>query len=291
MFIDVSNGWRKLNRGERLSFRPKRPPVSNQRFPTVSPRPLATLAYPWYNWPVKETKWSVSETMRTKTRPRGRPKSGGGPPAWLVFIVGVALVFGFYYLWQGVQNFFRTGGRGVIEATEQAVVVSTATAERVTSLEVDAAITPPPTRTPVPECQEFVVSVPNAIIRDAPSSNGAILGSANEGEKICVLGMEPDTDWYVIDQTPGTRRLNLAYMHVSVIRAVNPTPTPSRTPSPLPTVTPLPTDTATPTPSPQPTEPSPTPDERQASQLPDVTDTPEPTATTPPPTDTIRQTA
>lgn len=230
--------------------------------------------------------------MRYRTRPSRRPKTGGGPPAWLVFIVGVALVFGLYYLWQGVQNFFRTGGRGVVEATERAVVVSSATAGRVTQLEIDAEITPPPSRTPVPECQAFVVSVPNAIIRDAPASSGAILGSLNEGEEVCVFGMEPDTEWYIVNQTPGTRRLNLAYMHQTVIRALNPTLTPSRTPSPLPTVTPLPSDTPTPSPIPRPTEPSPTPDERRVPPADAASDTPEPTATpTPPPTDTIRQTA
>jgi hypothetical protein len=228
--------------------------------------------------------------MRYNTRPPRRNKSGGGPPAWFVFLVGVALVFGLYYLVQGVQNFFRTGGQGVVEATERAVVVASATAARGTRLDEVETRTPFPSRTPVPECQTFVVSVPNAIVRDAPSSSGGLLGSMVEGEEVCVLGREPETDWYVIDRTPGTRRLDIAYMHETVIRAVNPTPTPSRTPTALATVTPLPTGTPTRTPSPQPTVPTATLNPVQSAT---PTETPTPTDTptiTPSPT-TFRQTA
>ncbi len=213
--------------------------------------------------------------MHRSTRPSRPTRSGrSGPPAWFVFVVGVALVFGLFYLWQGLQTFFRTGGLGVVEATQRAQVVSTATSERSTRVQLSGIndVTPRPTNTPVPECQDFVVSVPNAIVRDAPASGGAIVTSLNEGESVCVLGLEPETEWYVIDQTPGTRRLDLAYMHETVIRAVNPTVTPSRTPSPLPTVTEAPTDTPTISPTPRPTQPPRTPD-------PQITDTPEPTLT------------
>jgi len=229
--------------------------------------------------------------MRYNTRSNRRPKTGGGPPTWFAFLVGVALVFGLYYLVQGVQNFFRTGGQGVVEATERAVVVSSATAARVTQFQSgDDDSTPFPSRTPVPECQNFVVSVPNAIVRDAPSSGGTLLGSLVEGEEVCVLGREPETEWYVIDQTPGTRRLDIAYMHETVIRAVNPTPTPSRTPTALATVTPLPTSSPTRTPIPQPTASTAT-SNPAFTAMPQATATPtdEPTLT-PTPT-TFRQTA
>lgn len=228
--------------------------------------------------------------MRRSSRPSSRPRSGGGPPAWFVFLIGVALVFGLYYLAQGVQNFIRTGGQGVIESTQQAVLVATATADRVTRFQSAAETTPIPSRTPVPECQSFIVSVPNAIIRDAPTSNGGLVGSLNEGEEVCVLGREPETDWYVIDRTPGTRRLDIAYMHDTVIRAVNPTPTPSRTPTPLATVTPLPSDTPTRTPTPAPTVPTATP-EHVESATPVDTETPTPTPTVTPSPTTFRQTA
>jgi hypothetical protein len=201
-----------------------------------------------------------------------------------VFVVAIALVFGGFYLWQGVQTFFLTGGRGVIEATQRAVVVASATAERVTRFEAGRAdVTPRPSNTPVPDCQAFVVNVPNAIVREAPAPGAPIVSSLNEGEEVCVLERAGDGEWYAIDRTPGTRRLDLAYMHETVIRALNPTPTPTITPSPLPTVTPLPSDTPTDTPVPPPTRPSPTPD---------TPPTETPTATSPPPTATpLRQTA
>ncbi len=28
-----------------------------------------------------------------------------GPPAWIVFLAGVALIFGLYYVWLGVRDF------------------------------------------------------------------------------------------------------------------------------------------------------------------------------------------
>lgn len=222
--------------------------------------------------------------MRHRTQPSRRTRSGGGPPAWFVFLIAVALIFGLYYLAQGVQNFIRTGGQGVTEATQQSVLVASATAERVTRLQTAAESTPFPSRTPVPECQQFIVSVPNAIVRDAPASGGTLLGSLNQGEEVCVLGREPGTDWYVIDRTPGTRRLDIAYMHETVIRAVNPTLTPSRTPTPLATVTPLPTLTPSRTPTPAPTVPTATLDPVDTA-TPLASDTPTPTPTvTPSPT-------
>ncbi len=193
-------------------------------------------------------------------------RGSGGPPAWFIFIVGVAIVFGIYYVWFGVQNFLRTGGRGVAEATQQAQVITTATAR----MRPTANLNILPTFTPVPTCQDFVVSVPNAIVREAPSPNGAIVTSYSQNESVCVLGRpQPDSEWYTIDMNPRTRRLETAYMHESVIQALYPTPTPTRTPTPAPTLTSPPTPTASITPSPRPTE----------TLNPDVTDTPPPTAT------------
>jgi len=176
--------------------------------------------------------------------PRPTRRGGDGPPAWLIFLVGIALVFGAYYLWLGAQNFLRTGGRGVVEATERAVIVSTATAE---SFLPTRQPTSPFTPTPVPECKLFMVSVPNARVRESPSESAATIDSLFQNAEVCVLDRAaPDSEWYVIDQNPATRRLELAYMHESVIQAVNPTPTPSRTPTPLPTVTATPSPTLTP---------------------------------------------
>lgn len=209
---------------------------------------------------------------RTPRRPHGR---GGGPPAWFIFLVGVAIVFGVYYLWLGVQNFIRTGGRGVVEMTQQAQVVFTATAAQVRPTSSGANL---PTSTPVPTCTDFVVSVPNAIVRQNPGPNAAIVTSYSQGQSVCVLGRaSAESEWYFIDMNPRTRRIEPAYMHETVVEAVNPTVTPTRTPTftrtPTPSDTPtitstprlLPTDTPDPaisaTPSPEPPTPtlSPTP--------------------------------
>ncbi len=193
-------------------------------------------------------------------------RGSAGPPAWLIFIIAVALVFGAYYLWTGFQNYLRTGGLGVVEATERANLIATSTADRMASV---PSLTPRPSFTPVPECQNFIVSVPSAIVREAPTSNGAIVTSLSQGTTVCVLGQDEGSEWYTIDNNPETRRLELAYMHETVIEAVNPTPTITRTPTPLPTVTTLPSLTPSITPSPAPT----------ATIDPDATDTPSPTPT------------
>jgi hypothetical protein len=202
--------------------------------------------------------------------PRMTRRGGDGPPAWLIFLVGIALVFGGYYLWLGAQNFLRTGGRGVIETTEQAQIVSSATAQSFISTRQPTSVFSP---TPVPECEPFVVNVPNARVRQSPSEGSATIDSLFQNQEVCVLGRaEPDSEWYIIDQNPANRRLELAYMHESVLESVNPTPTPSRTPTPLPTITstPMPTLTpVTPTLTPSPTE----------TRDPEITDTPTPTFT------------
>ena len=187
---------------------------------------------------------------------RSRPsrRGGGGPPAWLIVLIAGALVFGGFYLFQGFQTFIRTGGLGVVEATQRAVVVSSATAVRVPTRS-DAVMTLRPTATPIPECMDFRVTAANAVVRQSPSFNGATVTGYPAGTIVCVLSHEGE--WYAIDTDRQTRRPELAYMHESVIEPVNPTPTPPRTYTPLPTVTELPTLTPSPTSSPEtPNEPS-----------------------------------
>lgn len=181
-------------------------------------------------------------------------RGGDGPPAWFLFLVIAAIVFGGVYLFRGFQDFVRTGGLGVDEATAQAQIIQSATAVRVTRMATQPLANElAPTFTPIPACIDFRVIVPNGIVRDAPSSAGAVLTGLSQGEIVCVLGRaEVNPEWYLIDRNPVTRRIEEAYMNEQVIDAVNPTLTPSRTPSPLPTVTPAPTDvnqppTATPT--------------------------------------------
>ncbi len=194
-------------------------------------------------------------------------------PAWLVFLLAVAVILGVYYLWQGFRMYLQTGGLGIIEATEQAQVIATATADRLLSMPQP---TLQPSLTPIPECKQFVVSVPSAIVRERASTNAPIVTSWNQGTLVCMIERAPENEeWFVVDGNPETRRIEFAYMHETVIRAVNPTPTPSRTPTPLATVTPLPTGTATLSPTPQPTA---TVDPR-ATDTPTITPSATPTAT------------
>ena len=210
--------------------------------------------------------------------------SRSGPPALLVFLLAVALVFGVYYVWQGVQTFLRTGGLGVVEATQRAEDVSTATAQGFTPRAAFAA-TLLPTSTDVPPCQDFRVSVPAGIVREGPSTGSAVVTQFREGEIVCVLGREAGSEWYSIDLNPSTRRIELAYMHESIIEAVNPTPTPSDTLTPSNTVSPPPTVTRTPTIPPTVT-PSPLP---SYTRDPRWTNTPLPTLTpSPAPSETLQ---
>lgn len=196
-----------------------------------------------------------------------------GAPAWFVFILSVSLVFGMYYLWLGVQTYLSTGGLGVEAATEQAVIVSTATA-------VQAATNAIPTRTlipsftPPPPCQAWVVTVPSAIVRAAASVDAPIITVFEGGTEVCVIDRIPNTLWYQVDARPETRRIDEGYMRGDIIRPINPTATPTLSPTPLPTVTPI-TPTLTPTSAPTHT---PDPDASPSATLtPSPTHTPSPT--------------
>lgn len=194
----------------------------------------------------------------------------GGPPTWLVFILGVAFVMGLYYVWIGVSNFISTAGRGIMETTATAQVISTATSVQITLQAQSIEVTGLPSATPIPECQDFIVTVNRANVRASPGINASFVQTIDEGETVCVLLREGD--WYLLDLNPATRRIETGYVREDLIEAINPTPTPSNTFTPAPTVTPVPTDTPTITPSPRPTN---TPD-------PDASDTPTPTPTATP---------
>lgn len=174
-------------------------------------------------------------------------RPGGGLPAWLIFLLAVALVFGAYYMWTGIKDFIRAGGLGVVEATQRAEIIASATLNRAATITQAAPqITIRPSPTTLPPCQDFEVAFNVAIVRERPSVNSAIVAQIPLGTIVCVLSREPapNDDWYLIDVQPRTRRLDAGYMREELIVAVNPTLTPSRTIPPPPTVTPLP---ATPT--------------------------------------------
>jgi len=205
------------------------------------------------------------------------PKNQSRLPGLFVFVLGAVLIFGAYTIWQGATNFIRTGGMGVVEATQRAQIVNSATAVRVTRLATQASVIRP-SATPLPECLDFRVIVPSAIVRELPASNGTVITGLTEGTIVCVLSREPGTEWYAIDQNRDTRRPELAYMHESVIEAINPTTTPSITPTPSNTFTPFPTVTNTPIPVAT-DSPEPLPTQTRDTRTPLASSTPIPTIT------------
>lgn len=174
-----------------------------------------------------------------------RRNTRSGPPALLAFVLATALVFGLYYVWNGVQTFLRTGGVGVVEATQRAEDIQQVTAAVVTRM-ATLPVTLLPTTTPVPACADFRVIVPAAIVREGPSTGSAIKGQFREGDIVCVLGEEADGEWYSIDFNPSTRRIEQGYMSSVLIAPLNPTLTPSQTLTPSNTVSPAPTVTEVP---------------------------------------------
>ena len=207
--------------------------------------------------------------------------SRSGPPAILAFLLAVALVLGAFYIWQGFQTFLRTGGLGVVESTQRAQQVNTATAQEVGRI-ATLPITLIPSATDPPPCQDFRVTAPAGIVRDGPSLQAAVNTQFVQGTIVCVLGREPGTEFYAIDVNPNTKHVDLGYMHESIIEAVNPTLTPSPTFTPSLTVSPPPTVTNTPLPIPTIT-PSPLP---SYTRNPSFTNTPLPTLT-PTPTPSV----
>lgn len=164
--------------------------------------------------------------------------SNANPPGWFVFLTGLALVMGMYYLWQGGLSYLSTGGLGVAEATQRAQLVATSTAEQA-QLNARPTFTPIPTFTDVPACQTFTVSVDSAVVRQFPTTNSPQLEVWNQATEVCVVQQLVGTDWYQIDWKPLTKRIDEAYMHRDVIEPLYPTPTPTDTKTPLPSVTPI----------------------------------------------------
>lgn len=217
----------------------------------------------------------MSLGKRPGSAPRRPSASYGqsGPPAWLVFLVGVALVFGSYYLWMGFRQFASSGGLAIQRSTDEAQVVTTATAESQATQTQAVIIAPPVTRTAIPACEEFRVTVPVANLRSLPALDAPVLEGIPEGDIVCVISRSED--WYLIDRNTRTRSIEEGYMFYNIIEAVNPTPTPSLTWTPAPTVTQRPTEPPTSTPSPAPTL---TPDPA-ATAAPTVRPSPQPTPT------------
>ncbi|MFC1959847.1 hypothetical protein ACFLYO_03970 [Chloroflexota bacterium] len=204
-----------------------------------------------------------------------RSPGQSGPPAWLVILAAAMLVFGGYFIWSGVRNYMAGAFETFTVPTEIASVNSTPGL----SPSPDDRFTPLPSRTPLPDCQDFLVIVPEAIVRECASTNCAIADTRHEGDTICVLQRDQSNEeWYIVDLDDSRFFTTLAYMHESLLRSLSPTATPSSTSRPLPTLTPVPTDTALPTLQPAETSPTVTP---EATVPPSATPTTTPSATPP----------
>ena len=168
-----------------------------------------------------------------------------GAPNWFIFLLGIALIFSIYYLWNSLRDYLRTGGLSVAQATQMALVERTATQERRILLETELP-TARPTSTERPPCREFEVVVNSGIMRQAASTASNYLQTLERGAQVCVLASEEAGDgyiWYLIDRDPITRRIEIGYMREDLIRSLNPTPTASNTPLPFPSVTAMPSQT------------------------------------------------
>lgn len=200
-----------------------------------------------------------------------------GPPPWFIFILSLAAVLGGYYLILGTQTYFSTGGLGVDAATERSALIATTQAVEAATEAVPTR-TLFPSRTPVPDCQNWVVTVSSGIIRRSANTGSPIVDARDEGEVVCVISSVGETGWYLIDVDPESNRIEEGYMRDDIIRPLNPTPTPSRTVTALPTVTPI-TPTVTATPLPTRTADPDAPPTQTATPLPTVTPAPTQTET------------
>lgn len=195
-----------------------------------------------------------------------------GIPAWLIFLLATAFVFGGYYLWLGVRSYMATGGLSVAQATERAEL-STATAVQQLVINRDLP-TRRPTNTPIPDCQNFVVRVPTGVVRQEPTINSDVVEYRYSGDPVCVLSVVAGTDWFLIDVDPETRPVDTGYMRNDIIRSLNPTTTPTSTAIPPPTITPTPSRTPSITPTVDPQAPAAPAATQTATPVPSITPTP-----------------
>lgn len=181
-----------------------------------------------------------------------RERSGS---AWQAALMAALIVFGGYFLWRGALNFFSTAGN--ITAPATATAAATVTLRPTRTFEV-----PPmnlifgaqPTARP---CLEFYVTAVRARVRECPSERCETLAMPYQGNRICVYGRAAEApEWYEVNLYPNDPIPRSAYMHQSVIAAVNPTPRPTATPRPSATFTPSHTPTPLPSVTPRPATPT-----------------------------------
>lgn len=156
-------------------------------------------------------------------------------------LVAFTLVFATFFLLQGLRNASTGVDPQRSAATQQAQWEFTEIAEQNRALY--STQTARPTATAIPPCQEFTIRTAMANIRAEPDIDAERLDRLPEGSAICVIQAASSTaEWYLIDRNPNTRRVEIGYMHQSVLRATNPTPRPTATATDitLATITPRP---------------------------------------------------
>jgi hypothetical protein len=165
------------------------------------------------------------------------------------------LVFGGYFLWSGLLRFLNERGDIAAPVTQQAAN-ATDRAQAAFTESADQVSIAVPTSKPTQTCLDFRVNVVKARVRECAKDTCTVLDDLySQGQLVCVYRPAPGaTDWYEINLRPDAVFPLIAYMHSSVLDAVNPTRRPTRTFTPLPTVSPVPTArptrTLTPTASP-----------------------------------------
>jgi hypothetical protein len=173
-------------------------------------------------------------------------RNGGGPPAWIVFLAGVALIFGVYYVWLGVRDFLANGINPAIP-TQHVEQDLTAVFEE--AVNQSGLPTARPTLTPLPSCQRYTVRVEEVNVRTGPNVESDFIEKRLLGSEICVLGFQGDTNWFLIDMDTATRRIEPGYIRSDLLEAANPSPTPAPSTTALPTITLTPSHTPTDTPT------------------------------------------
>ncbi len=179
--------------------------------------------------------------MHSARQPGNWPPRNRRPPMLLLLLVAFTLVFAAFFSLQGLRNLSTGLDPASAAATQQAQREITAIAEQNRArFETQTAR---PTATAIPPCQEFTIRTAMANIRAEPDIDGERLDRLPEGTTICVIqAASANSEWHLIDRNPNTRRIEIGYMHQSVLRAANPTPRPtaSATPITLATITPRP---------------------------------------------------
>lgn len=199
-----------------------------------------------------------------------------GPPATMIVLAAVVMVFGGYLLWTGFMNWVDEGSQGARLVQQTRVSGASATAEAFYNRPTLALF---PSITPIPACEYFTVRGPDAaFVRECPSSECKDVSFVNPDVSVCVVGRGDDpqynraSEWLKVILEPDSVLPDIYYMHQSVLRAVNPTPTRTPTFEPLPTITRTPRPTSTPSIEP------PTVDPDAASPTPVITPSITPTA-------------